>query len=220
MSVKLDRALNKFENYLTLAASDPIFAIPAGLFKISVGLIQTITAITVSIFLLPYPLLSKDWTLYNYSCFHIKHGIGNIGAGMIEAIPFIGTISYEFRKTSKKINELPAIVSRVFSLHYWFASHGGYPEIDDNGLRTKFMVYDSLLNDDIKIIPFSRGIQRGDYKKVNALYQKKLNDPANKNQTKLSLAEEALKECIAEWDKGYEEQRRAITTMAAKHKTI
>lgn len=219
MNVKLDRALNKCENYLTEAAFDPILALPAGLFKISIGLIQTVIAISISIFLQPYSLVSKDWTLYNYSCSHIRHGIGNIGSGIIEAIPFIGTVSYEFRKTSKEINELPKIVSYVFSLNYWFASHSGYPEIDDNGLKTKFMVYDSLLDDDIKFIPFRRGIPRGDHKKVNELYQNKLNDPANKNITKLSLAEESLKECIAKWENDDEEQFRVIKTFEVEHKT-
>lgn len=201
MIVKLDRVLNNWENSLTEVASCPIIGTPAGLVKIGMGLVQTVAALAASILFLFYGLSSKNWILFDYSCSHIRHGIGNIAAGTIESIPILGTILYEFRKSSKKIDELPKVVSNVFCLEYWtscLCQCSGYPEIDDNGKRTKFMVYDSLAQDDIKIIPFRHGIPRGDCEKANEIYQRKLNDPTKKNQSKLSLAEESIEEYSAE----------------------
>ena len=67
----------------------PLIGIPVGLIRAILGLTQAISG--------GFNFTQKDQSLSHHGWIQIKHGLSNIVAGCMEAIPFIGTISAIFR---------------------------------------------------------------------------------------------------------------------------
>jgi hypothetical protein len=93
----LEDKLNSLENKLSVYSLFPV--VLPGLAKLGLGLIQTISALAISIiFAIPSCLQYSDsQKLFCRAFKHIFHGIGNITAGGLEAIPIIGTIFFGIR---------------------------------------------------------------------------------------------------------------------------
>lgn len=92
--VQFNQRFDFFENKLSYIGGFPVIGTVAGVVKISMGLIQTIGGLSAGIFLSISAACqkNKDWTLALYAWTHVKHGLGNIIAGTLEAIPFVGLI--------------------------------------------------------------------------------------------------------------------------------
>lgn len=84
-------AVNHTENFLSDIAPIPIIGRAAGVVRVCLGVIQTITALALAI-LLTLPALIIKGVRHSWSdCFtQSLHGIENIVAGTLEIIPFVG----------------------------------------------------------------------------------------------------------------------------------
>lgn len=99
MGLTVDRTLNNIENTLSWASSYPIVGTAPALCKILMGTIQTTAASVCGIFIgLPTALLAENYSVLNYSWTHVKHGIGNVAAGALEAIPYVQHALYYYRE--------------------------------------------------------------------------------------------------------------------------
>jgi hypothetical protein len=128
MSVSLERKINNIENSLSELSPFPIIGTVMGVSKIFVGATQLLTATALAIFAL-IPAAIGDFTLLNHSWTHIKHGLGNVVAGVIEALPIIQTIFYLVR-----MNKGASSSDAVAHLR--------------TGHENKFMPYASLIEED------------------------------------------------------------------------
>lgn len=92
MGVQLDRFIDTLERAGSTVAIVPGAGAVAGAFKIVIGLIQITTAVACAILLfIPAAAMGEEGSLMEYCWTHIKHGVGNILAGLLEAIPLLGT---------------------------------------------------------------------------------------------------------------------------------
>lgn len=94
----LELKLLHVEEFLTYGTYCPIIAIGPALSKVLLGIVQMITAVTVSIFAALSALITSKTELLEYCWVHVKHGCGNIIAGIFEAIPFAGGYSIYYRE--------------------------------------------------------------------------------------------------------------------------
>lgn len=94
MGLSLDHFCDSFERKTTEAALIPLVGTVAGALKVVGGAVQVISAIACAI-LLFIPALARGelGTLMGHSWTHLKHGLGNILAGTIEAIPLVGSVA-------------------------------------------------------------------------------------------------------------------------------
>lgn len=126
MGVPLDRFCDTLERAGSTGAAVPVVGTLVGVLKAAGGLIQTIAAVACAILLfIPAALMGKVNTLMDNSWAHIKHGLANVLAGTIEAIPIVGTLGYFHR-----------------SLIYMSVTNIPY------SLLEKYMPYQSLVEDD------------------------------------------------------------------------
>ena len=86
MSIAIDRTMNRIENSLTSYAYIPILP---GAIKIVIGSVQSTAAAVVGLVNLPAAACGRA-QLNRYAWTHVLHGLGNIGAGIVEAIPVLG----------------------------------------------------------------------------------------------------------------------------------
>lgn len=128
----IDATMNNTENALSDAALWPVIGILPGGVKILMGVTQSVTALACGIITLAPAAASENWSLVHHSWTHIKHGLGNIAAGTLEALPFVGTCMYYTRKL-KQASESDA-QSRILTHH-----------------ENKWMPYDSLVARDLSI---------------------------------------------------------------------
>jgi hypothetical protein len=122
MAVNLDNAFNKTEQFLTRAAAIPVIGTPFGAVKVVIGTLQAITALVLGI--ITSPLQATEDSSFNDHCWtHLRHGLGNFAAGLLEAIPLVGTFLYYARENNVK---------------------EGIEQDGSAGQRDKFMPYSSL----------------------------------------------------------------------------
>jgi|GEM_PF-4799405 len=89
--------MNEAEEALTLAAILPVFGTLAGGVKITLGVSQLAVATTIAISEgLPMAAIGRK-SILEYSWSHMKHGSGNIIAGVLEGTPGLGQ-SIAFRE--------------------------------------------------------------------------------------------------------------------------
>lgn len=105
MRIKALEMLNKnlltIEHKLSYAGLFPITVIP-GAIKAGMGIIQTITSIAISILLILPSIFVKMYNPNNDTCGEVYtfladqllNGLGNIIAGSLESIPFVGMIGF------------------------------------------------------------------------------------------------------------------------------
>lgn len=97
-NVNIERAINDIENTLTNISAYPGVGSLAGIAKVLMGTAQVVTAISYGIFNIIPSINSGDWSNVKYSFTHIKHGVGNITAGVFETIPLLQTVLYIIRQ--------------------------------------------------------------------------------------------------------------------------
>lgn len=89
--MSIEKTLNNLENKLSLYSLCP-FVVP-GVAKFGIGVVQTVSSLAVGLICAvpAYFQHEKSQYLVTRSIKHIKHGLGNVVAGGIEAIPIVGT---------------------------------------------------------------------------------------------------------------------------------
>ena len=112
IDIRIDRKINDLENRLSYISAYPVIGTPFGAIKILFGASQSIIAATVTIFSLIPAAATKKWSLTKYSWTHVKHGIGNIIAGVIESIPIVQTLSYKIRRIGYLGSDVAHLVTR------------------------------------------------------------------------------------------------------------
>ncbi len=130
MSIEDDRFMNNIENQLIRAEAIPGLGTVAGGVHVVVGGLQAITALAATAITLPYAL--KDTSPLKHSWHHLEHGLGNMAAGTLGAIPGAGTLLFYVRRNREpKFDESVHIVT---------------------GHENKWMPYSSLIETDLKIV--------------------------------------------------------------------
>jgi hypothetical protein len=130
IGTKIDHVINETERALSIVAFCPVIGTVAGLSKALMGVAQLIVGVVGGIFTLPARCMNNPqlndrfWT-------HTKHGAANIVAGVLEAIPFLGTYIYINRTSKHEGSTLDAYVK--------------------TGHLDKYMPYESLLEADLEI---------------------------------------------------------------------
>lgn len=86
---------NETERTLSGGAVLPFIGTGSAICKFALGTVQTITALVLGILSAPFRFCSDNAAAFNDHCWsHVVHGLGNIAASLIEAIPFAGTFLY------------------------------------------------------------------------------------------------------------------------------
>ncbi len=86
-TTKFNQICNSTERGLSYASAIPLAGAIAGISKVILGTVQTIVALALGIFSLPFRCCSDDAKAFNNHCFsHVVHGLGNIMGGLGEAI--------------------------------------------------------------------------------------------------------------------------------------
>ena len=132
IATKIDHFFNETERALSIGAAIPVIGTVAGLSKVLIGVAQVIVGIVGGIFTLPARFMDNS-KLNDHFWTHAKHGIGNIVAGTLEAIPLVGT-GMIFARSAKSFNHSASVGMCIMTTH-----------------EDKFMPYTSLCSRDIKI---------------------------------------------------------------------
>lgn len=90
----LERTVNNLEARLSYYAFIPGLGILPGAAKVVMGTAQTVSALACSLISSIHFGFTGRFGPTRRACCHIKHGLGNIGAGVLEAIPFVGATLY------------------------------------------------------------------------------------------------------------------------------
>ena len=105
--MSLEMKINNWENTLSLYAAIPLFGILPGALKVAGGVVQTVSAVALSILFSAPALCQNEQSkeIFFRACKHIPHGLGNIVAGTVEGCPIIGSIfvALRFMRTSRDI---------------------------------------------------------------------------------------------------------------------
>lgn len=89
------------EIYLSVVTAIPVLGVVGGAAKVSLGLIQTVSALAITLFAgIAAPCSEKGRAYCLRATKHIVHGMGNIFAGIIESIPLVGLASGYIRYKS------------------------------------------------------------------------------------------------------------------------
>ena len=172
-----DRIVNNIENKLSSIAQVPVVGTLAGCAKITLGTIQAITALACGILIGVPALCCASSSTLKHSWTHLTHGFGNIVAGALEAIPFIGYILFQSRVLQQLGSD---IVLRIYT-----------------GQEDKFMPYSSIVDEDWKIVEpgpkFAGGPSKRDAMiKYHAFVEEKGGEEALSSSEKLALAQAAI----------------------------
>lgn len=89
----IGRAVDATENFLSHLAPIPLVGRAAGVVRICLGIIQTITSLALAILLtIPALLSTKCAHAWSHCLSQTLHGTKNIVAGIFEVIPIIGDL--------------------------------------------------------------------------------------------------------------------------------
>lgn len=161
MDVKIDRFANNIENKLTNAAYYPVLGIVPGVVKAALGVIQAICSLAYGILMIAPAAYKKDWTPLERSWEHIKHGLGNISSGLLEAIPGVGFLSVLVRDYRKHPIISGDVLAKLKTMH-----------------EDKFMPYTSLEYRDFQFVkgtdPDHDAEVEGSYKNLVGRFDKKI----------------------------------------------
>lgn len=90
-AVDLDHTLDQTERFLGKVAAIPVLGTPFGALKVAMGIAQCISALALGILTLSFQCTQYS-SVNDYCWSHVVHGMGNILAGIFEAIPLLGTV--------------------------------------------------------------------------------------------------------------------------------
>ncbi len=141
-----DKFANNAERFLSEQAKYPVIGSLAGIVKIVGGAAQAITALACGIIAgIPFAAFGKT-DILKHSWTHLKHGLGNIAAGIVETIPGVGYLMWVIRE-EKFSHVNPHIHVEL-------------------GQQDKFMPYKSLQKEESKI---DAGVNANEEHKEHAL---------------------------------------------------
>lgn len=163
--INIDSRINEIENNLSEYAWIPF--IP-GSVKTAGGIIQASIALACAILTYFPSRHHNEWSLNQYAWTHVKHGLGNLIAGLFEAIPLVGFGVSQVRELKKFIRYRPAC-------QVW------------TGHERKFMAYASLEAKDISF-ESPMGHEKAANNKYGAILPPNAND-----EMKIKMAAEAVK---------------------------
>lgn len=150
--------LSRAENYLSLGALVPGLGLIPGVLKVGLGLVQTITGIVMGILSTFVACCYSAFKEYRHlGLVHTVHGMGNMLAGITEAIPLIGTAIVLIRIRRNKTNVDAQKHPR--SLIEGNAEQPYIPSKEktncsvtiDTGQGMKFLAYRDLLNSFLRV---------------------------------------------------------------------
>lgn len=90
--VVMDHYASQIEDFLTNYSIIPVLGTVPAVFKIAFGTIQTLCAATTLVASTFFLMTQTGQDLWYNSFRHVLHGLSNILAGIIQAIPLIGSI--------------------------------------------------------------------------------------------------------------------------------
>ncbi len=128
---RIDHHLNKAENKLTSISRYPVIGTIPGAVKILLGISQMIAGLAAALF---FALRERgsEYLVTKYAFTQVKHGAGNVVAGIFETIPVIQTVLYYVREARR--NRLSDAELYVHTCH-----------------ERKFMPYETLVSRDVRI---------------------------------------------------------------------
>lgn len=171
--------LDKFDSYITRAeeclmmwSAIPITGSLAGCLKLSLGLIQTISALALSTLTAGFALFELDAlssALFLKSWEYLKHGVANIGSSIFEIIPIVATIAFAVRFAKGVIifggneNKPDVYIDNHQELHFY----SYHSQIIENGqLKSRSKAFEPIplteairmgvVNDDLQITNLSK----------------------------------------------------------------
>jgi len=175
----IDKTIDKWETKLTEFAAIPVAGTLAGGVKILMGAAQAITALVVGILLLIHTACTGNGSLVEHSWIHITHGLGNMVAGTLEAIPLLGTGLYYLRDAKALAAPYAPLVLKIAPSQ-----------------ESKFMPYPSLVELDWKFT----GMDHMAVFKANEYYAKKVEQNGGEENISLSRKLELAKETLSEFN--------------------
>ncbi len=97
MKIVFNKTANNIENFLSKVSRYPVVGTIAGSVKVVLGTVQfTIAIIALILTGLAY-IFTRNSNPVMYAYSHIAHGIGNVGAGLVELTPILQTLFYKLR---------------------------------------------------------------------------------------------------------------------------
>lgn len=130
--INIERDMNNMENALSNIAFYPVVGTVAGAVKVIVGTTQLVTAIACALLCVFPSLVVKNWSVEKRAWSHIKHGCGNVLAGIVEAVPLVSML--------------------VYGIRIWKNASGSDDRVRVNtNHENKFMPYESLVDKDWEI---------------------------------------------------------------------
>lgn len=176
MGLNVDRALNNIENTLSDVSLYPVVGTLAGCSKILIGVVQTLSAIAYGILTFIPSAISSDWTPLKHSWTHIKHGVGNMAAGTVEAIPIVQSALYGIRQLRQAGGS--DIQVKLYTGH-----------------ECKFMAYASLEERDWSFI----GADDEAVNRVKQIFKEKIQQNGGDQNTSAERKMAFAKDSIREW---------------------
>ena len=165
--ISIDQKFNKIERSLSRLAATPVVGTPFGLIKVLMGSGQLITSLAIGILSLPLRFTSY-YSLNDYCWSHVMHGLGNIAAGALEAIPFIGLKLYLARKNATVMD----LSKDDEDFNDWSTLRYTYH-------HDKIMPYESLVNRDSIWVNYNLSKDESSWSWI-----KNMDDPADKKNWK------------------------------------
>lgn len=139
----IERKLFQAEKSLSTVSIFPVIGIVSGGAKALMGVGQSLGGVGFGLCNFIPAIKDHDWLAMDISWTHIKHGLGNITAGIFEAIPILGTFIVLKRLKKDALDE------------HSRAGSSNKPVQLLTGQGTSFMPYDKILKTDLKYEPGS-----------------------------------------------------------------
>lgn len=91
----LDQKIDNFERALSRYAWIPVIGVAPGALKVAFGIIQMIVGLAIGILTAPFVYNLDADSLNCHAWSYVVHGLANIIAGSLEAIPGVGYALYD-----------------------------------------------------------------------------------------------------------------------------
>lgn len=92
-----EQGIAQIERKLSGAALIPIVGTVTGVCKMLLGIIQMIGGLLAMVCSLPFLITENGRSVFKRGFSHLCNGLGNVGAGLIEAIPIVGSLVSYYR---------------------------------------------------------------------------------------------------------------------------
>ncbi len=94
---KIDSKISLIENFFAIGAAIPVLNILMGVSRGIAGFIQSLWGLFFSAGLWVFASSITDRLRIHRSLAHLFHGLGNMACGLLESVPFVGTVMFFLR---------------------------------------------------------------------------------------------------------------------------